>query len=144
MARTKSMANVVAGMRARRSSGAAPPIDMNNPVVNPIPRAAAAPLFPLAAAGAAAAAPLFPLAAAGAAAAAPLFPLAAAGAAAAIAPVTHRRKAVASKRAPTAARKSVPGVASGGIKRAHRYRPGTVALREIRKYQKSTNLLIRK
>ncbi|EFO87010.1 hypothetical protein CRE_19357 [Caenorhabditis remanei] len=26
----------------------------------------------------------------------------------------------------------------------HRYRPGTVALREIRRYQKSTNLLIRK
>lgn len=31
-----------------------------------------------------------------------------------------------------------------GIKRHHRYRPGTVALREIRKYQKSTELLIRK
>ena len=29
-------------------------------------------------------------------------------------------------------------------KRAHRYRPGTVALRQIRKYQKSTELLIRK
>lgn len=28
--------------------------------------------------------------------------------------------------------------------RKHRYRPGVVALREIRKYQKSTNLLIRK
>lgn len=26
----------------------------------------------------------------------------------------------------------------------HRYRPGTVALREIRKYQKSTDLLLRK
>ena len=26
----------------------------------------------------------------------------------------------------------------------HRYRPGTVALREIRKYQRSTDLLIRK
>jgi histone H3 len=32
----------------------------------------------------------------------------------------------------------------GGVKRAHRYRPGTVALREIRKYQRSTHLLIRK
>ena len=32
----------------------------------------------------------------------------------------------------------------GGIKKPHRYRPGTVALREIRKYQKSTELLIRK
>ncbi|KAG5183152.1 histone H3, embryonic, partial [Tribonema minus] len=29
-------------------------------------------------------------------------------------------------------------------KRPHRYRPGTVALREIRKYQKSTELLLRK
>ena len=33
---------------------------------------------------------------------------------------------------------------AGGIKKPHRYRPGTVALREIRKYQKSTELLIRK
>ncbi len=31
-----------------------------------------------------------------------------------------------------------------GIKKPHRFRPGTVALREIRKYQKSTELLIRK
>jgi histone H3 len=34
--------------------------------------------------------------------------------------------------------------AAGGIKKLHRYRPGTVALREIRRYQKSTELLIRK
>jgi hypothetical protein len=33
---------------------------------------------------------------------------------------------------------------AGGIKRPHRFRPGTVALREIRKYQKSTDLLIPK
>jgi histone H3 len=33
---------------------------------------------------------------------------------------------------------------TGGVKKPHRYRPGTVALREIRKYQKSTDLLIRK
>ena len=32
----------------------------------------------------------------------------------------------------------------GGMKKPHRYRPGTVALREIRKYQKSTDLLLRK
>ena len=32
----------------------------------------------------------------------------------------------------------------GGVKKPMRYRPGTVALREIRKYQKSTELLIRK
>jgi histone H3 len=41
-----------------------------------------------------------------------------------------------------AARKSAP--ISGGVKKPHRYRPGTVALREIRKFQKSTELLIRK
>ena len=34
--------------------------------------------------------------------------------------------------------------AAGGVKKPHRFRPGTVALREIRKYQKSTELLIRK
>nr|XP_027209352.1 histone H3-like centromeric protein CSE4 [Penaeus vannamei] len=48
------------------------------------------------------------------------------------------RKQLATK----AARKSAP--ASGGVKKPHRYRPGTVALREIRRYQKSTELLIRK
>jgi len=39
---------------------------------------------------------------------------------------------------------SLPLSLSGGVKKPHRYRPGTVALREIRKYQKSTDLLIRK
>ena len=34
--------------------------------------------------------------------------------------------------------------ATSGAKKPHRFRPGTVALREIRKYQKSTDLLIRK
>ncbi|GLU06342.1 hypothetical protein SLE2022_233840 [Rubroshorea leprosula] len=48
------------------------------------------------------------------------------------------RKQLAAK----AARKSAP--ATGGVKKPHRFRPGTVALREIRKYQKSTELLIRK
>jgi len=37
-----------------------------------------------------------------------------------------------------------PPINTGGVKRAHRYRPGTVALREIRKFQKSTELLIPK
>lgn len=36
---------------------------------------------------------------------------------------------------------SSPGL---GVKKPHRYRPGTVALREIRRYQKSTELLLRK
>ena len=40
------------------------------------------------------------------------------------------------------ARKSAPGV--GGFRKPHRFRPGTVALREIRRYQKSTELLLRK
>ncbi|ESN90973.1 hypothetical protein HELRODRAFT_104295 [Helobdella robusta] len=31
-----------------------------------------------------------------------------------------------------------------GIKKPHKYRPGTVALREIRRYQKSTEQLIKK
>ena len=48
------------------------------------------------------------------------------------------RKGLATK----AARKSGP--ATGGVKKPHRFRPGTVALREIRKYQKSTELLLRK
>ena len=34
--------------------------------------------------------------------------------------------------------------AVGGVKKPRRFRPGTVALREIRRYQRSTNLLIRK
>ena len=42
------------------------------------------------------------------------------------------------------ARKSTPAAVEGGVKKPHRYRPGTVALREIRRYQKSTELLIRK
>src|ERR1019366_2671961 len=40
------------------------------------------------------------------------------------------------------ARKSAPAV--GAVKKPHRFHPGTVALREIRRYQKSTELLIRK
>ncbi|KAF7023431.1 hypothetical protein CFC21_035942 [Triticum aestivum] len=36
------------------------------------------------------------------------------------------------------------GAGDGSVKKPHRFRPGTVALREIRKYQKSTELLIRK
>ena len=32
----------------------------------------------------------------------------------------------------------------GAVRKPHRYRPGTVALREIRRYQKSTDLFIRK
>jgi len=46
-------------------------------------------------------------------------------------------------RAQQAARKSAP-VEEQQKKKKHRWRPGTKALREIRTYQKSTDLLIRK
>lgn len=49
------------------------------------------------------------------------------------------RKQLATK----AARKS-GRTTSGVVKKPHRYRPGTVALREIRRYQRGTDLLIRK
>merc|ERR1712000_100222 len=48
------------------------------------------------------------------------------------------RKQLASK----AARNSAPS--TGGVKKPHRYKPGTVALREIRRYQKSTELPIQR
>ncbi|PIC28092.1 hypothetical protein B9Z55_020122 [Caenorhabditis nigoni] len=41
-----------------------------------------------------------------------------------------------------AARMSAP--AQGGVRKPYRYRPGTVALREIKRYQNSTELLIAK
>ena len=43
---------------------------------------------------------------------------------------------------PVDARKSAP--ATGEVKKRYRYKPGTVALREIRKYQKSVEPLLRK
>ena len=52
------------------------------------------------------------------------------------------RKAPRFQLATKAAQRSAP--ASGGVKKPHRYRPGTVALHEIHSYQKSTDLLIRK
>ncbi|KAI8910032.1 histone-fold-containing protein [Powellomyces hirtus] len=50
------------------------------------------------------------------------------------------RKSIGNKRTPT--RAQPPPVTTPA--KPHRYRPGTVALREIRKYQKSTDLLLRK
>ena len=43
-----------------------------------------------------------------------------------------------------AAKKSSVKAPKRGVKKPHRFRPGTVALKEIRRYQKSTELLIRK
>ena len=51
------------------------------------------------------------------------------------------RKTLATKAARAATQIPPP---TGGVKKPHRYRPGTVALREIRRYQKSTDLLLRK
>ncbi|XP_065867075.1 histone H3.3a-like [Euphorbia lathyris] len=51
------------------------------------------------------------------------------------------RKQLAAKAARLSA---TPTTIGGRVKRPHPYRPGTAALREIRKYQKSTDLLIRK
>ena len=47
-------------------------------------------------------------------------------------------------KAVAAAQKNLGNLQTGGLKRPMRWRPGTVALREIRKYQNSTELLIRK
>nr|XP_020757183.1 histone H3.3C-like [Odocoileus virginianus texanus] len=53
-----------------------------------------------------------------------------------------RGKAPRKQLATKAARKSAPS--TGGVKKPHHYWFGTVALREIRRYQKFTELLIRK
>lgn len=54
------------------------------------------------------------------------------------------RKSVGGKTPRAGLMASYMSVMSAPIKRVKRYRPGTVALREIRQYQKSTDLLIRK
>ena len=57
---------------------------------------------------------------------------------------SQRKPSVGAGRSGVPAQKSTPAVAEGGVKKPHRYRPGTIALREIRRYQGSTKLLIRK
>ena len=47
-------------------------------------------------------------------------------------------------KAAAAAQKNLGNFQTGGLKKPMRYRPGTVALREIRRYQSTTELLIRK
>ena len=64
----------------------------------------------------------------------------------------ERRKTLAKKKAAEhaaqaaevakVAKKSRMKAPKGGVKRLHRFQPGTVALKEIRRYQKSTELLI--
>eukprot|EP00741_Cyanophora_paradoxa_P017361 tig00020961_g16771.t1 len=53
-----------------------------------------------------------------------------------------RKSAKAAPAAPPKAKKHTKTESPG--KRPYRYRPGTVALREIRRYQKTTELLLRK
>ena len=47
-------------------------------------------------------------------------------------------------RAAAATQKNLGNIRTGGLKKPMWYRPGTVALREIRRYQSTTELLIRK
>ena len=54
------------------------------------------------------------------------------------------KKTPAKKATAKAAKKSGMKAPQGGVKKRYRYRPGTVALKQIRRYQKSTELLIRK
>ena len=54
------------------------------------------------------------------------------------------KKATAAAAAAAAARKPQKQAPAGGVRKHYRFRPGTVALKEIRQYQKSTELLIRK
>jgi len=56
----------------------------------------------------------------------------------------EQRQQAASAAAARTARGGCRGRPQGGVKKPHRYRPGTVALREIRRFQKTTDLLIRK
>ena len=54
------------------------------------------------------------------------------------------RKSAAHAPPSSLAHKAASKAALTHVKKPHRYRPGTVALREIRRYQKSTELLIRR
>ena len=51
-------------------------------------------------------------------------------------------RAAQAAKAAKAAKKSSVKAPKGGVKKLYRFRPGTVALKEIRRYQKSTELLI--
>lgn len=55
-----------------------------------------------------------------------------------------RSKETASKKIAKKANKAKKSASASGVKKSFRWRPGTVALREIRRLQKSTDLLLRK
>ena len=54
------------------------------------------------------------------------------------------RKTIATKAASKSKGKKAKTSGAPGIKKARRFRPGSVALRTIKKYQKATNLLLRR
>ena len=58
--------------------------------------------------------------------------------------LAERKEEARKKAAARAAKKNGQKASTGGVKKRYRYRPGTVALKQIRRYQKSTELLIRK
>ena len=58
--------------------------------------------------------------------------------------LAKKREEERKKAAARAAKKGGQKAPKGGVKKRYRYRPGTVALKQIRQYQKSTELLIRK
>ena len=58
--------------------------------------------------------------------------------------LAEKREEERKKAAARMAKKGGQKAPKGGVKKRYRYRPGTVALKQIRQYQKSTELLIRK
>ena len=58
--------------------------------------------------------------------------------------LAKKREEECKKAAARAAKKSGQKAPTGGVKKRYKYWPGTVALKQIRRYQKSTELLIRK
>ena len=58
--------------------------------------------------------------------------------------LAEKREEERKKAAAKMAKKGGQKAPKGGVKKRYRYRPGTVALKQIRQYQKSTELLIRK
>ena len=58
--------------------------------------------------------------------------------------LAKKREEERKKAAARLAKKGDQKAPKGGVKKCYRYRPGTVALKQIRQYQKSTELLIRK
>ena len=58
--------------------------------------------------------------------------------------LAEKKEEARKKAAARMAKKAGQKAPMGGVKKRYRYRPGTVALKQIRQYQKSTELLIRK